>query len=81
MNWNHHSTDRSIWLSSVASALRSPWMSGAQRYLQTNGNFFFPHPYFFGEERILPFTYGYVMPKLDYFGDTFSRASQYEMSY
>lgn len=35
----------------------------------------------FGEERILPFTYDYVIPKSDCFGDMLSRASQCEMSY
>lgn len=38
-------------------------------------------PFFFGEERILPFTYGYVIPKSDYFSDMLSRASQCEISY
>lgn len=30
-------------------------------------------------ERTLPFTYGYVIPKSDYFGNMISRASQCEM--
>lgn len=36
-----------------------------------------PPPLFF-LEKILPFTYGCVIPKSDYFGDMLSRASQCE---
>lgn len=77
----------------VAFALKSPLMSGAGCYLQTNGDFSSPPIHHFWVcsennrekksflEKILPFTNGYIIPKLDYFANTFSRASQYEMSY